>query len=112
RTQHGFTLQQVADALNMNATNLSKVETGKRAFDAKRLAALCKLYNLDETQMKKKLLSEKIAKDIQDSSLDKSVPNMAEQKINGYTESRDGKADLTADPDLFGNEEDWRLKAF
>lgn len=112
RIQHGFTLQHVANALGMDPTNLSKIETGKRAFDAKRMAPLCKLYNLDEIQMKKELLSEKIAKDIQDNNLDTSVLNMAEKKVKDYESGNKESGNMAADPDLFGVEEDWRLKVF
>ena len=114
RTQKGWTLTQLASQLDLDLANLSKIENGHREFDEKRLSKLCKVFNLDKTEMEKELISEKIAKAVCRQDLDQSVLTMAEEKIkyikNGY-DSRQIDYSIISEPSLFG-EVDWRLKKF
>jgi len=116
RNQRGLTLTQLATKLKMHTANLSKVENGKREFDSKRLPKLCKVFNLDITEMEKELISEKFAKSVYEKNLDTTVFTLAKQKVQYYSKAKiNGTAEnlsvVEDNPDLF-NPHDWRTKPF
>jgi DNA (cytosine-5)-methyltransferase 1 len=112
RLDHNLTLNELAGQLNINYANLSKIENGKREFDVKRLPDLCQLFKLDMNEMEKELISDKIAKSLFEQKLDSSILNLAQQKMNYYSEISDHSKANTEEPDLFTEQFDWRLKEF
>lgn len=52
RTDKGLTLTELAALLKLDSANLSKIETGKREFDEKRLDKLAKAFELDIEKLK------------------------------------------------------------
>lgn len=114
RNEKGWTLNQLATKLNIDTANLSKIETGKRKFDGKKLAKLCTVFNLDKSEMRRELLSEQIARSICESEQDQSILTLAEKKIKHIRKNYAAYIDEVSkveDPTLFG-ENDWRLKVF
>ncbi|MBS1772415.1 MAG: helix-turn-helix transcriptional regulator [Bacteroidetes bacterium] len=91
RTQKGFTLTQLAAKLGIDSANLSKIENDKRPFDEKKLPALCKIFSLNLEDMKKELLSEKIAKKVYDMGTDSEVFLLAEKKVEYMKQSKPRK---------------------
>ena len=114
RTSRGWTLNQLAVMLDIDSAYLSKIENGKRDLDEKKLVKLCKIFNLDKSEMEKELVSEKIAKTICAKDFDHSILDLAQEKVislkNGYN-SNHTEYSFVDEPDLFG-ENDWRLKEF
>jgi len=113
RTMKGWTLSQLASKLDIDLANLSKIENGKREFDEKRLPKLCKVFNLNIIEMKKELISEKIAKSICEKDLDPAILSLAEEKINYIKKginTLDEKS-YSEQSDLFSGV-DWRLREF
>jgi len=116
RIEKGLTLGELATKLSIDPANLSKIETGKREFDVKRLPQLCKVFNLVKAETLKEILSEKIAKSIFDNKLDESVLSLANEKITSlkyktYDQDDSETMNIVSEPTLFG-ESDWRLKEF
>lgn len=116
RTQKGLTLSQLAAKLNMDSANLCKVENGKREFDIKRLPKLCKLFQLDKSEMEKELLSEKFAKSVYEKNMDTAIFELAQKKTSLFSQSQyptqeDTLSLVLEDGELFDTE-DWRLKEF
>lgn len=112
RTQKGYTLTQLAAKLDIDSANLSKIENGKREFDEKRLPKLCKVFKLDKQEMERELFSEKIAKSVCDKKLDATILSLAEKKIKYINNEYSEKVSIVAEPNLFGEETDWRQKEF
>jgi transcriptional regulator with XRE-family HTH domain len=81
RKKKDWTLTKLAAMLEMDSANLSKIETGKRNFDEKKLPEFCKIFRLNLTEMKNELISEKFANKAYIEKLDSNVFKMAEQKI-------------------------------
>lgn len=81
RKSKEYTLTQLAAKLNMDSANLSKIETGKREFDEKRLGLLAKEFDLDFKELKDEYFSEVIAKKLYDNQCSIKVFQLAEQKI-------------------------------
>lgn len=115
RTNNGLTLNQLADQLGINYANLCKIENGKRDFDVKRLPILCRIFQLDEHEMQKELISEKVAKTLHESKFDKSMLVMVEEKIellqSGIVNEPDSNEIMEIQQKLF-EPEDWRTKTF
>ena len=116
RVKEDFTLNELATKLEIDPANLSKIETGKREFDIKRLTKLCNVFKLNKVDTLKELLSERIAKSICENELDESVLSLANEKIssmkfNGFEYENDQDLSVVLEPNLFG-ESDWRLKEF
>lgn len=114
RNERGWTLAQLAAKLDIDSANLSKIENGKRELDDKKLVKLCKVFKLDKAEMKKELLSEKIARTICEKKFDQTILTLAKEKINyiknGYNS---GQIDYSmAEESSFFGENDWRLKEF
>ncbi len=112
RINRGFSLSQLANSLDIDTANLSKIESGKRELDNKRLSKVCDIFQLNYSVMQKELLSEKIAKQLCENNYDTSVLKLAEQKVEYFTKSQ-GKEDTIEYPilDLFPID-DWRTKIF
>src|SRR5690625_5937525 len=64
RTDNGLTLTELAAKLKLDSANLSKIETGKREFDEKRLAMLAKAFDLDIEKLKVEYFADQFAKKI------------------------------------------------
>jgi len=81
RINKNLTLARLASMLDIDSTNLSKVENGKRFLDEEKLIKLCEIFSLDIDEIKKEILSEKIAKKVYDSNYGVDVLKLAESKI-------------------------------
>jgi DNA (cytosine-5)-methyltransferase 1 len=114
RLEKGMTLAQLAEKLDVNTANLSKIENGIREFDEKRLKKLCEIFDLNLTETKNELVSDKLAQSLYKQNLDPSILTLAGKKIqnlkNSYTLNQDDFISVN-EPNLFG-ESDWRLKEF
>jgi len=82
RTEKQLTLTQLAAQLDMDSANLSKIETGKRDFDEKRLDKLANVFNLDLEELKMEYFSDFIAKKIYKIDNSKDTLILAEEKVN------------------------------
>jgi len=82
RNNSGLTLTQLAAKLNMDSANLSKVETGKRVFDEKKLYLLAKIFPLNIDELKNEYFGEKIAQKLFESNVSTKSLKIAEIKIN------------------------------
>ena len=47
RNEQKMTLTQLAAQLELDSANLSKIETGKRGFDEKKLPLFCEIFKLE-----------------------------------------------------------------
>ncbi len=92
RTAKGLTLTELAAKLGLDSANLGKIENDKRPFDEKKLPALCKVFGLNIDEMKKELLSEKIARKIYETGTDSEVFLLAEKKVEYMKQKKSGKA--------------------
>ena len=81
RSQKGLTLTQLAAKLELDSANLSKIENGKREFDEKKIDLLCKVFQLDKTEIEKELMSEKVAKKLYSYPSSHEILTLAESKI-------------------------------
>jgi transcriptional regulator with XRE-family HTH domain len=90
RTDRGMTLTQLAARLNMDSANLSKIETGKRDFDERKLERLSKIFKLNLENVKVEFFSEKIAKDLFKYKCSGETLLLAEQKVK-YIKQRNQK---------------------
>lgn len=105
RLRKGLSLSQLATLLSIDVANLSKIETGQRDFDEKRLQHICELFQLDYEGMRQEYVSEKIAKQVYANNLDASVLKLAERKVEYLTRKQQGGINLFPD-------QDWRLFEF
>ena len=87
RRDKDLTLTKLAAMLDMDSANLSKIETGKRSFDEKKLPIFCKIFGLDLDKMKKELISEKFAHKVYAENVDGGVFKLAEQKVKYLTKN-------------------------
>ena len=90
RKSKDYTLTQLAAKLDMDSANLSKIETGKRNFDEKRLDLLAKEFNLDLKELKDEYFSELVAKKIYANQCSDKVFQLAEEKIK-YMKAKNTK---------------------
>lgn len=81
RKSKELTLTQLAAKLNMDSANLSKIETGKREFDERRLRLLADEFSLDIKELKDEYFSEFVAKKIYANQCSEKVFQLAEEKI-------------------------------
>ena len=81
RTDKELTLTQLAAQLGIDSANLSKIETGKREFDEKKLIKLSKIFKLDINSVKEEFYSEKIARKIYETNCSENTLVLAEQKV-------------------------------
>lgn len=93
RTDNGLTLTQLAAKLGIDSANLSKIETGKRDFDFKRIENLASIFDLDQKQLKDEFLSEQFAKTLYRTNSDTQVLKLTEQKVKYmvHKNSKQGK---------------------
>ena len=80
RNLNGLTLTQLAAKLDLDSANLSKIETGKRDFDEKRLLKLAKVFKLNVKELRKEFVSDQIAKQIYECDCTKEMLVVAEEK--------------------------------
>ena len=80
----------------MDSANLSKIETGKRDFDEKRISKLAAVFDLDSVELKEELLSEKIAYKLYEYNCSEKVLYLAEEKVKYLRQenSKQGKLNL------------------
>lgn len=99
RSNQGRTLKDVANILNIDVANLSKIENGQRDFDLKKLPMLCNFLNLDYKSVKFEIYSKLIAKNILDENLDLTILDKTKEQLLSQDQNS-----IIAD--------DWRLKSF
>jgi len=80
RNQNNFTLTQLADKLNLDTANLSKIENGKREFDEKRLPKLAKTFKINLTELRNEYITDQIGKHIYETNCSKQLLKIAEKK--------------------------------
>lgn len=90
RTDKGLTLTELAALLKLDSANLSKIETGKREFDEKRLERLANAFNLDIEELKTEYFADQFAKKIYQYNCSTEALIVAEEKVN-YLKSRNVK---------------------
>lgn len=90
RTDKGLTLTELAALLKLDSANLSKIETGKREFDEKRLERLANAFNLDIEELKTEYFADQFAKKIYQYNCSTETLIVAEEKVN-YLKSRNVK---------------------
>lgn len=81
RTESGYTLTQLGALLEIDSANLSKIETGKRKFDEKRLNQLATIFSLDLEKLKTEFFSEFFANIIYSNKCSTDVLSVAEKKV-------------------------------
>jgi len=84
RNINGFTLTQLAAKLGMDSANLSKVETGKRDFDEKKLSKLAEIFSLNIDELKNEYFGDKFAKKLYECNVSIKSLKVAEEKIKYY----------------------------
>jgi transcriptional regulator with XRE-family HTH domain len=80
RNENELTLTQLAAKLNLDSANLSKIENGKRDFDAKRLPKLAEIFKLDLTELRSEYVTDQIGKQIYETNCTKQLLQVAEEK--------------------------------
>lgn len=92
RKDKGLTLTQLAALLDLDSANLSKIENGKRDFDAKRLEKLSIALNVDFEKLKSEYYSDFVAQKLYQSNCDEEILALAEKKVQYLREknSRQG----------------------
>jgi len=76
-----MTLTQLAAKLDLDSANLSKIETGKRQFDEKRLELLAECFDLDIEKLKEEYFSDIFAKKIYETNCSTKALALAEEKV-------------------------------
>lgn len=82
RTDKGLTLTELAALLKLDSANLSKIETGKREFDEKRLDKLAKAFELDIEKLKVEYFGDQFAKKMYAYNCSTETLMVAEEKVN------------------------------
>lgn len=90
RTDKGFTLTELAALLKLDSGNLSKIETGKREFDEKRLVRLANVFNLNIEDLKTEYFADQFAKKIYQYNCSTDALVVAEKKVR-YLKSKNTK---------------------
>lgn len=94
RKQNNFTLTQLAAMLEMDSANLSKIETGKRDFDNKKLLKLSQIFDLDLDELKNEYFSDRIAKKLYENNVSEKTLKLAEQKVKYYRQKNANQKEL------------------
>lgn len=81
RNEKKWTLAKLASMLEMDSTNLSKIENGRRFLDEEKLIKICDIFLLDINEIRKEIMSEKIAKKVYDADYGVEVLKLAESKV-------------------------------
>ena len=93
RNQNTWTLTQLGAKLGIDSGALSKIETGKKAFDEVLLPKLAKAFNLDLEMLKSELISEKIANTLYQNNCNENVLTLAEEKVK-YIREKNAKQSI------------------
>lgn len=94
RNDKGYTLTQLAAKIGVDSANLSKIETGKRELDEKKLPKLSKIFNLDIDTLKEEYFSDKIARKLYESHCSEKTLVLAEQKIRYIKQRKSTQGNL------------------
>ncbi len=81
REQSGKLLREVAAAVEMDSTLLSKIECEGRLPSKIQVERLARYYKVDKTELLTALLSDKIVYDLRDEKMALRAMKLAEQKI-------------------------------
>jgi HTH-type transcriptional regulator, competence development regulator len=81
RASKGMNQTQLAAKLDIDTTNLSRIETGKRSLDEDKLEKLAKIFSLDLGQLKDQYFSEQFALTVCKYKCSDNVLALAEQKV-------------------------------
>lgn len=81
RRGRGLTLTDLAAKLDLDSANLSKIETGKREFDEKRLVMLSRVFELDMEKLKVEYFADQFAKKIYRNDCSTETLVVAEKKV-------------------------------
>ena len=96
RTEKKLTQTKLAAKLDLDTGGLSKIETGKKKFNAQLLPKLAEIFELDIEEIKEQYFSDEIAKVIYKNNVSDTVFKVAEQKVK-YLQSKNvkqGKFDI------------------
>lgn len=93
RKDKGLTLTQLAALLDLDSANLSKIENGKRDFDAKRLEKLSIALNVNFEKLKSEYYSDFVAQKLYQSNCDEEILALAEKKVQ-YLREKNSKQGL------------------
>ena len=94
RTEKGLTLTQLAAKIDLDSANLSKIETGKRDFNEKRLNKLSEALGIDIEVLKSEYFSDFIARKIYQSNYHEDTLVLAEQKVKYLKQKNSQQIDL------------------
>lgn len=90
RMHHHLTLTQLAAKLELDSSNLSKIENSKRRFDEKRLELLAECFDLELDVLKEEYFSEVFANKLYETNCSPKTLALAEEKIK-YLKSKQTK---------------------
>lgn len=90
RMEKGYTLTQLAALIDLDSANLSKIENGKREFDAKRLEKLSIALNEDYEKLKSEYYSDFVAQKLFQSDCNEEILFLAEKKVQ-YLRQKNSK---------------------
>jgi transcriptional regulator with XRE-family HTH domain len=84
REEKELPLRKVAALLDIDQSTLSKIERNERRANDEMISKLSSIFEVNETDLKVTLLSDKISYDIISSNLNTDVLKVAEEKVNYY----------------------------
>jgi len=87
RESKGLLLRQVAAAIQIDPTLLSKIETGVRKATKEQIVNLANFFKADEKELMVLFLSDRIVSEVQDETLASEALQLAEQQIE-YNKKR------------------------
>jgi transcriptional regulator with XRE-family HTH domain len=88
RTENNLTLTQLAAKLELDSANLSKIETGKRQFNKKKLALLAECFDLDIDKLKEEYYSGILAKMVYEADCSTKAFALAEKKVKYLVDNK------------------------
>ncbi|MEN5197249.1 helix-turn-helix domain-containing protein [Sphingobacterium faecium] len=91
RKDKGLTLIQLAVQLDLDSTNLSKMENNKRQFDEKKLDKLSMIFNLELEKLKTEYFGDQFAKIMMQHNCSKQTLLAAEEKVHYLKYKQDNK---------------------
>src|SRR5690606_21810996 len=109
RINKSLTLSALSKEIDVDITTLSKVESGKRNLDSKKLPLLCEILALDLSQMESELKADKLFKAFVQ---DEDTMNLVKERIENYQTAKQQYSNEVEEQNLFGEEFDWRLREF
>lgn len=87
REKNGKLLREVAAAIEMDSTLLSKIECEGRLPSKVQVERLAQYYKVDKTELLTALLSDKIVHDLRDEKMALRAMKLAEEKIKQKSKS-------------------------